>query len=157
MVYRWLSELVVVVHFLFVLFVALGALLVLKWPWIARLHVPVVAWAAAIVSIGFTCPLTPLEKYLRERGGGDSYEGGFIDHYISDVIYPGEYTNYVRAAVALTIVGGYSLLIRRRRRHRRPEDLIRRTTRRRSRASPAARLPRSGWRRAARALRSSSR
>ena len=118
MVYRWLSELVVALHFLFVAFVALGALLTVKWPRLAWLHVPVVVWAAAIVSIGFTCPLTPLEKRLRRRAGDTTYEGGFVDHYLRDVVYPGEYTNHVRAAVALTIIGGYVMMILRRRRHR---------------------------------------
>jgi hypothetical protein len=118
MAYRWLAELVVVVHFLFVAFVALGAFLALKWPWLIWLHVPVLIWAAAIVSIGFTCPLTPLEKYLRRRSGDGAYEGGFIDHYIRDVLYPGEYTNQARAVVALTIIAGYALMVSRHRRRR---------------------------------------
>ena len=117
MVYRWLAEFVVVVHFLFVAFVAIGALLALKWPWLVWLHVPVVVWAAAIVSIGFTCPLTPLEKYFRRRAGEGAYKGGFIDHYIRDVVYPGEFTNYARVIVALTIIAGYVLMFSR---HRRP-------------------------------------
>jgi hypothetical protein len=35
------------------------------------------------------CPLTPLEHWLRERGGAIAYRSGFIDHYILPVIYPG--------------------------------------------------------------------
>ncbi len=117
MIYRWLAELVVVVHFLFVAFIAIGALLALKWRSLVWLHVPVVIWAVAIVTIGFTCPLTPLEKYFRRRAGDAAYEGGFIDHYLRDVVYPGGYTNHTRVIVALTIISGYAVMVFRHRRH----------------------------------------
>ncbi len=106
-----------VVHFLFVAFVAIGALLALRWRFLVWLHVPVVVWAVAIVAIGFTCPLTPLEKYLRRRAGAATYEGGFIDHYIRDVVYPGGYTVHARVLVALTITAGYVVMVARHRRH----------------------------------------
>ena len=53
--YRLLADLVVVVHLVFFVFVAVGGLLAIKWPRLMRLHLPVVLWAAAIVTIGFTC------------------------------------------------------------------------------------------------------
>ena len=115
MVFRWLADLVVVVHFLFVAFIAVGALLAVRWPGLVWLHVPVVVWAAAIVTIGFTCPLTPLEKFLRRRAGDRSYDGGFIDHYIRDVLYPDEFTVHARAIVASMIVAGYAVLFSRHR------------------------------------------
>ena len=74
-----------VLHFAFVVFVAVGSLLVLRWRRLLWPHLAVIAWAAAIVAIGFTCPLTPLEQHLRARSGGAAYEGGFIDHYIKGV------------------------------------------------------------------------
>jgi hypothetical protein len=51
-------------------------------------HVPVVLWGAAIEFIGFVCPLTPLEVWLRKRGGEAGFEGDFIDHYITALLYP---------------------------------------------------------------------
>jgi hypothetical protein len=63
--YRILADLVVVAHLSFIAFVAVGSLLVWKWPRLLWPHVAVVAWAAAIVNVGFTCPLTPLEQLLR--------------------------------------------------------------------------------------------
>ena len=77
-------------------------------------HVPVVVWALAIVAIGFTCPLTPLEKLLRRRAGGEAYDNGFIDHYLTGVVYPGRYILLARAFVAALIVLGYAGLIVRR-------------------------------------------
>lgn len=44
----------------------LSADLVLRLIWI---HVPAVLWGVAIEFIGFVCPLTPLEGWLREQGG----------------------------------------------------------------------------------------
>jgi Protein of Unknown function (DUF2784) len=87
-IYRLLADLVVVVHVLFIVFVAVGSLLALWWPRLVLLHVPVVLWAAPIVTIGFTCPLTPLEKALRERAGASSYDGGFVDHYLDALCTP---------------------------------------------------------------------
>ena len=80
MTYRLLADLVVLIHLAFIVFVALGAILAWRWPYLVWAHVPVVAWAVAIVAIGFTCPLTPLEKLLRRRAGGEAYEGGFITY-----------------------------------------------------------------------------
>ena len=113
MIYRSLADLVVLVHFAFIVFVAVGGLLAWRWPHVVWAHIPVVVWALAIVAIGFTCPLTPLEKLLRRRAGGGAYDDGFIDHYLEGVVYPGRYTLLARAFVAAMIVAGYvGLLVR---------------------------------------------
>jgi hypothetical protein len=113
MVFDVLAGVVLVVHLAFIVFVAAGPFLAWRWPWLLRLHVPAAAWAVGIIVIGFECPLTPLEKWLRKLGGGEGYEGGFIDRYIENVIYPEEYTPLLRALVAVMIVTGYVGLIRR--------------------------------------------
>jgi Protein of Unknown function (DUF2784) len=79
MVFRLLADLVVVLHFAFIVFVAAGGLLVWRCPWLVRLHLPAVVWAIAIITVGFTCPLTPLETQLRGRAGEQGYDGGFVD------------------------------------------------------------------------------
>jgi hypothetical protein len=114
-VYRLMADLVVLLHLLFIAFVAVGSLLTVRWPRLVVLHVPVVIWAAAIVTIGFTCPLTPLEKALRRRAGASLYDGGFVDHYLDGVVYPGRYTTLARMLVAALIVAGYIVLLARRR------------------------------------------
>ena len=88
MYYRLLADVVVVVHLLFIVFVTVGSLLAIRWPRLVLLHVPVVLWAALIVTTGFECPLTPLERALRVRGGVSSYDGGFVDHYLDDLCTP---------------------------------------------------------------------
>jgi hypothetical protein len=80
--YRALAELVTAFHLSFALFVVLGGLLVLRWPWLAWIHLPAAAWGALGRFVDTCCFLTPLEKSLRRRAGGAAYEGGFLDHYI---------------------------------------------------------------------------
>lgn len=99
MMYRLLADTTLVVHFAFVLFVALGGLLVLLWRWIAWIHLPAVAWGAFVEFSGRICPLTPLESWLRERGGQQGYDGGFIEHYITAWIYPDGLTREMQIAL----------------------------------------------------------
>jgi len=88
MLYRRVADLVLVLHLAFVAFVALGGLLVLRWRRLVWLHVPVALWGMAIAYAGFACPLTPLENRLRRLGGEAGYQGGFIEHYVSALLYP---------------------------------------------------------------------
>ena len=120
MLYRVMADLVLVVHLAFIVFVAVGALLAWRWPWLLWLHVPSGAWAVAIVTVGFPCPLTPLEKGLRTSAGDAAYRGGFVDHYVEDVVYPESLTPLLRAMVAAAIVVGYAGILRRRQRHASP-------------------------------------
>jgi len=82
------ANLIVLVHFLFVVFVVLGGLLALRWPRIIWLHVPAVIWGALVEFTGWICPLTPLENRLRRAAGDTSYQGDFIAHYILPALYP---------------------------------------------------------------------
>ena len=119
MLHRWLADAVLVVHLAFVLFVVLGGLLVLRWPKLAWIHIPVALYGATIEFVGFICPLTPLEKWLRQRGGEAGYEGGFVEHYITAALYPTGLTREIQIALGLAVlaVNGvvYGVLIRRRR------------------------------------------
>jgi hypothetical protein len=117
--YRWLADLVVVVHALFVVFALLGGLLVLRRPWVAWLHVPAAVWAVLIEYAGWLCPLTPLENALRARAGGVTYSDGFISHYLLRALYPEGLTReiqWVLGGIALGVnVLVYVIVLRRRR------------------------------------------
>ena len=75
MPYSLFADLVVLIHLAFVLFAVLGALLVIWWRKVLWLHLPAAGWAAWIEFSGKICPLTPLENWLRMRGGGSGYAG----------------------------------------------------------------------------------
>ena len=114
MIFRALGDAVVVVHLAFILFVAVGGLLAWRWRWLMWVHVPAVVWGGAIIVVGFHCPLTPLEKALRERGGEAAYRGGFVDRYVEDVVYPEEYTPHLRVLAVVLIVAAYARILRNR-------------------------------------------
>lgn len=126
MLYRWLADVVLVAHFAFVLFVILGAFLVLRWPRLAWVHVPIALYGAAIEFIGFICPLTPLENSLRVRGGEAGYEGGFIEHYVTAALYPSGLTRELQVAAGILLLVGnavvYGVLIRRKMRPSVPDS-----------------------------------
>ena len=119
MPYGMLADVLVLVHAAFVLFVALGALLVWRWPRVAWLHVPAAVWGIAIEWRGAICPLTPLENWLRDRAGQAGYEGDFVQHYVIPVLYPAglnREAQIVLGALALLLnVGVYSWILVRRR------------------------------------------
>ena len=87
MIYRLLADAVLVLHFCFVVFVIFGGLLVLRRRRFAWLHLPAVGWGILIEFFWWTCPLTVLENYLRQLGGEAGYAEGFIDYFVSLVLY----------------------------------------------------------------------
>jgi hypothetical protein len=117
MIYRFLADVVLVVHLGFVLFVVLGALLVFRWPRLRWLHLPAAAWGVIIEIAGWPCPLTPLEKALRRLGGEGGYAGGFIERYVTALLYPGELPRAAHIALGLLALAInlaiYGLLFRR--------------------------------------------
>ena len=86
---RILADLVLGFHLAFIVFAVLGSFVVLWKPRIAWLHVPSVVWSAFVNLFSQVCPLTPLENRFRHLAGQAGYEGGFIEHYITPLVYPG--------------------------------------------------------------------
>ncbi|MDH3224105.1 MAG: DUF2784 domain-containing protein [Gemmatimonadota bacterium] len=125
MIQRILADLVVVVHFAFIVFVILGGLLALRWRRAMWLHLPAAAWGFAIEAFGWICPLTPLENRLRRASGEAGYPGGFIEHYLIPIMYPAGLTRGVQwvlaGVVVLVNVALYTLVWRRHRSHQ-PDD-----------------------------------
>jgi len=98
------ADLLVVLHFAFILFVMFGGFLVLKWWRVAILHIPCVLWGAVIEFSGWICPLTPLEHSLREAAGETAYSGGFIDHYILPLVYPAGLTREMQIWLGIIVL-----------------------------------------------------
>ncbi|MDU8459681.1 MULTISPECIES: DUF2784 domain-containing protein [unclassified Pseudomonas syringae group] len=117
MFYRVTADAVVAFHLLFIVFVLFGGLLVVSRPWLALLHVPAVAWGAAVEFLHLYCPLTPLENSLRSTAGEQGYDGGFVEHYLIPLIYPAGLTPGIQlwlgGIVLLVNVSVYGLLLMR--------------------------------------------
>jgi len=121
LIYRALADLILALHLVFVLFVVLGGLLVLKWPRAAWFHIPAAIWGVLIEYTGWICPLTPLENSLRTRGGGAGYNGGFIEHYIQPLLYPAGLTRSTQVVIGSVLLllnlTAYGIALSRSRRH----------------------------------------
>jgi len=99
-----LADLILLVHLGFILWVTLGGLAVLARPRLAWLHLPCVAWGAAVELFGWVCPLTPLENRYRALAGQAGYGGDFIQHYLTGVIYPEGLTRGVQIALGVGVL-----------------------------------------------------
>ena len=116
MVYRILADATMVVHFAFVAFVVVGGFLAWRWPWVIVPHLVAAGWGLLITVFSLACPLTPVEDRFRRLAGERGLPSGFIDTYIEGVLYPQQYVEEVRAAVAVVIaVSWIGLLVRWRR------------------------------------------
>lgn len=104
MIYGALADAVLVFHLTFIVFVMTGALLVLRWPWVAFLHVPSFLWGALMEFAGWICPLTPLELHLRALAGTAGYEVRFLEHYLLRLIYPGSLTRGMQIAIGAGVL-----------------------------------------------------
>lgn len=92
-----IADLVLVVHFLFVLFVVVGFLFILfgrflGWLWIYHrvfriAHVVAIVFVVVQTYFGQLCPLTIWENSLRLEVGQTGYAGSFIQHWLQRFMY----------------------------------------------------------------------
>jgi hypothetical protein len=95
--FQLLADAVLALHFAIVLFVVGGLLLVvvgnlLSWgwvnaPWFRLIHLATIAVVAAEAWIGFVCPLTTLEMWLRSQVHGVTYQGSFVEHWLQAILF----------------------------------------------------------------------
>ncbi|MBD8505202.1 DUF2784 domain-containing protein [Hoyosella sp. G463] len=124
MVYRIIGDVTMVTHFLFLVYAMLGGFLAWRWPRTIILHVLCVAWAVGLtvvnmLGVALYCPLTYVEDWARRRTGEEGLpDTGFIDHYLTGVIYPEQYLGLARAALLGCVIVSWIgfVVIRRRRR-----------------------------------------
>ncbi len=100
-----LADAVLVLHVVFVLFVLGGGWLTRRWPRLAWVHLPAVAWAAWIEWSGGICPLTPLEDRLRGLATEQVGAQDFVERLLTPLLYPNWLTREWQVALgALTII-----------------------------------------------------
>jgi hypothetical protein len=119
-IYHLAADLLLIVHLAFVGFVLFGALLVLRWPRLLWFHVAAVLWGVLVEFTGVVCPLTPVEVRLRQLGGEVGYQGDFIGHYLTTMLYPAGLTRALQIGLGLValvpnaVAYGYLLLRKKR-------------------------------------------
>jgi len=88
MFYRIAADLVVLVHFLWILFLICGAFIGRRYRLVKIFHMSGLGFAVIMQIYGWYCPLTHLEIWLRQKHDPSlTYSGSFIIHYIEKVIY----------------------------------------------------------------------
>jgi hypothetical protein len=111
------ADVVLVVHLLFIGFVVAGSFLTWKWRRLIWVQLPAMVYGVLVEFVGFACPLTALQNYLLRRGGRAGYHGGFISHYLIQVIYPPGLTRGLQIVLGLFVlliaVVGYGGYLRR--------------------------------------------
>ena len=115
--YQLLAELVMLLHFGFLAYVALGGFLAWRRPWLIVPHAAAAVWGALSATVGIPCPLTGWEHALRRRAGEEGLSRGFVDTYLTGVVYPQEHLLTAQLLVATLVAvswTGFALRLRRR-------------------------------------------
>lgn len=95
--YRIAADAVVVLHAAYALFVVLALLAICigiarKAAWVRNLkfrliHLAMILFVVAESWLGITCPLTVLEKRLRQLAGQETYTGDFLANAVHDLLF----------------------------------------------------------------------
>jgi hypothetical protein len=101
--FRWLTTLILGLHFAFLIYVVLGGFLAWRWPRAIWPHLAAATWGLLVVVAQLICPLTVAEDWSRRRAGEAGVTVGFIDRYVEGVLYPERYTGLMQALVAVTV------------------------------------------------------
>lgn len=98
MLYKVLADIIVIVHFGWILFMLIGFILTLCgffWrrffdKWLFRtLHVFGIGYVSLLAIMGKYCPLTLWESTLRAKyDPGLTYPGSFMIYYVERLVYP---------------------------------------------------------------------
>ncbi len=88
MFYKITADIVVLLHFFWIVFLIFGAFIGRRQRRIKILHIGGMGFALLIQIFGWYCPLTYLEVWLRGmHGPSESYRGSFIINYVQKLVY----------------------------------------------------------------------
>lgn len=95
--YLFMADGLLLIHVLFVVFIIFGLVLIfagkimnwqwVRYPWFRAAHLLGIGIVVVQSWLGVICPLTIWEMALRNKAGGAVYEGSFISHWLSTLLY----------------------------------------------------------------------
>jgi uncharacterized protein DUF2784 len=109
--YYALACTVLAIHAAFILWVIFGAAVTRGYPRLGWLHFGSLVWGVWIEVGPWPCPLTWAENWLELRAGLNSYQRGFLLHYLDKFVYPNIAPAWLTEAafvVALVNIGVYA-------------------------------------------------
>lgn len=97
--YKLFASVIVIVHFLFIVFMLCGFIFnfygillnrkLLDYFYLRTLHLIGIVFVFYLEAVGKYCPLTLLENHFYIKSGSSpAYGGSFIIHYLEKIIYP---------------------------------------------------------------------
>jgi len=87
LIYTIAADVVVAVHFVWILFLIGGAWIGRRVRWVMWMHLAALGYSVLLQTFHWICPLTYLELWLWNRTPAGSYSGSFIAHYLEKLIY----------------------------------------------------------------------
>ena len=102
--YEIAANLILIVHFIFILFVVFGALLFFASTKIIFIHIPAFIWGTYIELTNSICPLTYLENWLLQKANLTTYSEGFIQNYLLPIVYPANLTKDIQTYLGITLI-----------------------------------------------------
>lgn len=110
MVYKIFADVIVLIHFLWIIFLFIGGLWGRRIRIVKILHLSGLVFALFIQIVNWYCPLTHLEVWLRVKHNPDlAYPGEFIIYYVERIVYI-EISQLIVLAVTL-LLGGFHVWI----------------------------------------------
>jgi len=102
--YEIAANLILIVHFIFILFVIFGALLLFASTKIIFVHVPAIIWGSYIELTNSICPLTYLENWLLQKANLTTYSDSFIQNYLVPIVYPVNLTKDIQLYLGIALI-----------------------------------------------------
>ncbi len=102
--YELAANLILIVHFIFIIFVVFGALLFFVVKKIVFIHIPALIWGSYIELTHSICPLTYLENWFLNKANLTIYSEGFIQNYLVPIVYPPDLTKDLQIYLGITLI-----------------------------------------------------
>ena len=102
--YELAADIILIIHFLFILFVIFGALLFFVSKKIVFIHIPAIFWGSYIELTHSICPLTYLENWLLQKANLTTYSEGFIQYYLVPIVYPTNLTKDIQIYLGIALI-----------------------------------------------------
>lgn len=98
------ADIILIIHFAFILFVVFGALLFFVAKKIVFIHIPAIIWGSYIELTHSICPLTYLENWLLQKANLTTYSEGFIQYYLVPIVYPTNLTKDIQIYLGIGLI-----------------------------------------------------
>jgi hypothetical protein len=116
--YRLLADAAMGVHFGFLAYVIVGGFLAWRWPRAIWPHLVLAGYGGVTIALHLNCPLTYVQDWARRQAGEPGLSHGFVDQYLTGVLYPQRFAGLVEVLMILAVVVAWGGVVVRRARLR---------------------------------------